>query len=93
MNCAPSFVSHSLKLSSGGTGKGNAHGIVDIFATDPADVLLEGGELGGAAEEHEDLVDGVRREVVHEPVPVEGEVLPCPLEFRAETIEPAEGRA
>ena len=60
---------------------------VDLFAAEAADALDHGGDLGRAAEEDEDLVDGVRGQVVGEPVRRERELLPGALELRTEAVE------
>ena len=61
--------------------------VVDLFAAEAADVLDHGGDLGRAAEEDEDLVDGVCGEVVGEPVRWQREFLPGALELSAEPVE------
>ena len=61
--------------------------VVDLFAAEAADVLDHGGDLGRTAEEDEHLVDGVRGEVVGEPVRWQREFLPGTLELGTEAVE------
>lgn len=90
MNCA-ALIGQSSVAIKGKTEKRHAHSIVDLFATDPADILLEGGKLCGPTEEHENLVEGVRCKVVHKPVGIERKVLPRPFELHAEAVKPVGG--
>ena len=61
--------------------------VINLLASNPTNILDHRSYFGGSTEQDEHLVEGMRSEIVYEPVGFEREVLPCSVEVQAESVK------
>ena len=61
--------------------------VINLLASNPTNILDHRSYFGGSTEQDEHLVEGMRSEIVYEPVGFEREVLPRSLEVQAESVK------